>query len=189
METIRKFFSAAAAFVTGLIGTGIGAVFLVLGLFSVPLNVIAIMRIKGWDWWQALIATVILEIIPFFGQLAYVVLAVVGAYFLFEAKFDWREAIEPTPQIITFAQMTPEQFAKYKLGIPASFAKRCKQDFAEMNKLEGKLLAGQSAFCDCYGQLAYDLLTQEDFAYEEKTGSMPLETKNKIKAAVGERCN
>lgn len=189
MEPIRKFFSAAGAFVAGLIGTGLGAVFLALSLFSLPLNVIAIMRLKGWDWWQALIATVLLGIVPFFGQLAYIVLAFVGAYFLFEARFDWREAIEPTPQAITFAQMTPEQFAKYKLGIPTSFAKRCKRDFAEMNKLDGKLLAGQSALCECYGQLAYDLLTQEDLAYQEKTGSMPSETTNKIKAAVRERCN
>jgi len=189
MEPIRKFFSASAAFVGGLIGTGLGGVFFAFSLFSLPLNVIAIMRIKGWDWWQALIATVLLGIIPFFGQVAYVILAFVGAYFIFEAKFDWREAIEPTPQTITFAQMTPEQFASYKLGIPARFAKRCKQDFAEMNKLDGKLLAGQSAFCECYGQLAYELLTQDDLVYEENTGSMPSETTSKIKAAVTTRCN
>lgn len=98
MPSIRKFFSAAAAFVAWLLGTGVWGVFLFISLFFLPLNVIAIMRIKGWDWWSALIGAVVLGIVPLFGQLAFIVLAFVGAYFLIEAKFDWREAIEPTPQ-------------------------------------------------------------------------------------------
>ncbi len=186
MESIRKFFSAAAGFVAGLIGTGVWGVFLFLTLFSLPLNVIAIMRIKGLDWWPALIGAIILGIVPLFGQLAFIVLTFVGAYFLVEAKFDWREAVEPTPQ--TIAQMTPEQFAKYKLTIPPSFIKECKQEFAKMIWEEGKNLAWQNAICECTGQIAYELFTQEDFVYEEKTGSMSPEATDKLKAAVTSRC-
>jgi len=40
----------------GLIGTGDGGIFLIISLFSLPLNVIAIMWIKGWDWWPAVIS-------------------------------------------------------------------------------------------------------------------------------------
>jgi hypothetical protein len=188
MESIRKFFSAAAAYVAMLIGTGVWGVLLVITMFSLPLNMIAIMRIRGMDWWSALIAAILIGIIPLFGQLAFVGLAFVGAYFLIEARFDWKEAVEPTPQTITFAQMTPEQFAKYQLTIPASFAKRCKQDVAEENG-NGKIFARQSAFCECYAQLASELLTQEDFAFQEKTGSMSPEATDKMKAAVMNSCN
>jgi hypothetical protein len=115
MESIRKLFSTAAAFVVGLIGTGMLGIFLAIGLFSLPLNVIAIMRIEGWNWWAALIGAVILSIVPLVGHLAFIILAVVGGYFLIEAKFDWREAIDPTPQVLSFAQMTPEQFLPIRL--------------------------------------------------------------------------
>lgn len=107
MESIRKFFSAAAALAAGLIGTGVWGVFLFISLFSLPLNVIAIMRIKGWDWWPALIGAVVLGIVPLFGQIAFIVLAFVGAYFLIEAKFDWRKAIEPTPQTMAAPDEKP----------------------------------------------------------------------------------
>jgi hypothetical protein len=185
MESIRKVFSTAAVFVAGLSAWG---VLLFISLFSLPLNVIAIMRIKGLDWWPALIGAVVLGIVPLFGQLAFIVLTFVGAYFLIEAKFDWREAIERTPQTITFAQMTPEQFAKYQLTIPAGFTKRCKQEVAEMNGEDGKIFVQQSAFCECYAQIASELLTQEDFVYQEKTGSISPEATDKLKAAVTSRC-
>jgi hypothetical protein len=100
MESIRKIFSTLAAFVARSIGMGVGGVFLFISLFSLPLNVIAIMRIKGWDWWPALIGAVVLGIVPVFGQLAFIVLTFVGAYFLVEAKFDWREATASRPQIM-----------------------------------------------------------------------------------------
>jgi hypothetical protein len=188
MESIRKFFSAATAYVAMLLGTGVWGIFLVITMFSLPLNMIAIMRIRGLDWWSALIAAIIIGIFPLFGQLAFIVLAFVGAYFVIEARFDWKEAVEPTPQTITFAQMTPEQFAKYKLTIPASFTKRCKHDFAEENG-KGKIFARQSAFCECSAQLASELLTQEDFAFQEKAGSMSPEATNKMTGAVTTRCN
>jgi hypothetical protein len=90
-----------------LISSGALGVFLFISLFSLPLNVIAIMRIKGWDWWPALIGAVVLGIVPLFGQLAFIVLTFVGAYFLIEAKFDWREAIEPTPQTLAAPDEKP----------------------------------------------------------------------------------
>jgi hypothetical protein len=63
--------------------------------------------IKGWDWWPALIGAVVLGIVPLFGQLAIIVLTFVGAYFLIEAKFDWREAIEPTQQTLAAPDEKP----------------------------------------------------------------------------------
>jgi hypothetical protein len=45
--------------------------------------------------------------VPLFGQIAFMVLPFVGAYFLIEANFDWRKAIEPTPQTMAAPDEKP----------------------------------------------------------------------------------
>jgi hypothetical protein len=85
MEPIRKAFSAISTLVVRLIGTGIGGV-----LFLSQSFFFAAKRHCN------------LGIVPVFGQLAFIILTLVGAYFLIAAKFDWRESIEPTPQMPTW---------------------------------------------------------------------------------------
>ena len=42
-------------FLAGLLGSAIGLIMLIFSLFTLPLNVITIMRLTGWEWWTALI--------------------------------------------------------------------------------------------------------------------------------------
>jgi hypothetical protein len=84
---------------------------MVFGVLSIPLNVIAIMHLWGWEWWSALIAAAILGCIPVVGQIGFLVLAVMGGYFLVSANFNWREAVNPVNDL------SPERFNSYKESV------------------------------------------------------------------------
>lgn len=133
MEKIRNF-------VLGLAGTGIFVLFASFMVLSLPLNVVAIMRLQGWSWWAALLAATFFGAIPIIGQLGYLVLAFLGAYYLYAANFDWREAVSPMPRTISYQQLSAEEFSAYKRSMTDVLAKDCKLEIAARNGLNGRLL-------------------------------------------------
>jgi hypothetical protein len=165
----------------------LGAFFGICGLLSLPFNVLALMRLQGWSWWGALIGAMFLGAIPLIGQIGYIVLAFLGAYYFIEAKFDWREAISPSPQTLSLEEMSPQEFEKLRSVLHPIFVKRCKQELAETNNMKGKLLEGQAAFCECIGRLPFEVFTQEQIVAISKSG-WSTDTIGKLKAVAQSRC-
>src|SRR5262245_2729745 len=87
---------------------------LVLFALWLPFNIVAVMHLKGWEWWSALIAVLIFSVIPVVGQFGYVILGFVGAYFLYQADFNWSKAAYNIPETFSVRTLTPDRFKAFK---------------------------------------------------------------------------
>ncbi len=121
---------------------------------------LTLMRWYGWEWWLALLAAGLLVVfVPFLGQLAFLVLAVIGCYHLIEARFDWQAA--------AFHRIPDAQFqTEMKSGI----REQCEATLAAYAVRSNFSLP---AFCDCYSARMADALTQEDIAEGMKMNVLP----------------
>jgi hypothetical protein len=75
MNLIKGLLAAAAV----AMGSAAHFVFMALVIFSLPLNVIALMHWYDMEYWKALVTASVLGFIPVIGQIGYVVLTAVGA--------------------------------------------------------------------------------------------------------------
>ena len=92
---------------------------------------------------------VVIWIIPLVGQLAYVGLAFAGAFFLYQANFDWQSVAYPETKTISIAAMTSEQFDEYKKNITPQLERDCKRGALAQNSVDGKLPIQISKRCEC----------------------------------------
>ena len=156
-------------FVAGLLGSVFGLALLPLFFFSVPLSVIAVMRLTGWDWWGALITVVVGGVIPVVGWIGYVVATVLGAYYFIDADFSWRRAVSPEIETFRLGDLTPDEFSEFRdKVIRRDIERQCKRDVGQRFESEGKIPASVSDYCECYARVAASTFTQVDAAYLEK---------------------
>jgi hypothetical protein len=161
---------------------------MVLLVFSLPLNVIALMHWYDMEWWTALITTTALGFIPLFGQIGYVVLTVVGAYYFVDAGFDWKLAIHPAAKELNITELTEEQFDTFKNGLIPVLENRCKDDLQHQF---GKAASGpgMSRFCTCYAQTSVSIFTRADYDFQHAhNGDAPIGTMDRFENAVKARC-
>ncbi|WP_363348304.1 hypothetical protein [Methylocystis echinoides] len=185
---MKKVLDILSSMLLGTLGIGAWLAVVIIMVLSLPLNVIALMRLEGWSWWVALLSAVLLGAIPIFGQLGYVVLTFLGAYYFYVGNFDWREAVSPTPGTITYQQMTPKQFAQFKEASRETIAKTCKQAAASENNMGGKILPAQASLCDCVTKVALEKLTPDDATAMEKSSSAMREFFAGVAAEAKSRC-
>jgi hypothetical protein len=126
MNAVTRFSALARGAVTVILGLSTSMLIMGLMLFSIPLSVLSIMRLFGYEWWFALIAVVGLNIVPAIGQIATLVLTIMGAYYFISAGGNWREAVYPTPQTFSFTDMPANTFSKLKTT--SSFPKQFTAD-------------------------------------------------------------
>jgi hypothetical protein len=100
---------AIFALITGLLGSTVGLLFAVFGLMSLPLGVVATMHLTGWSWFGAIIGVLLFSCIPLVGQIGYLILAVMGAYYLWTANFDWQQAAYPSAQTFSVATLSESE--------------------------------------------------------------------------------
>jgi hypothetical protein len=182
------FLNAIGSVLAMIFGSAVGLIFLALSLLALPLSVVAVMHLWGWEWWSALIGILIFICIPAFGQLGCVVLTIMGAYYVYQADFKWRDAAYPTPQTFSVATLTPDKFAAYKQTTLLPMLRRvCLEEAKKTNAFEGKVPLAVSNFCDCYVQLSVDAMTQDDLVMYERTKNYSDAAKKRIVAA-GQRC-
>ncbi len=131
-------------------------------LFSLPLAMLTLMRWYGWEWWHALVAASLLGIIPFFGQLAFLVLAVIGCYHLTETRFDWQAA--------AFHRIPDVQFSHLQTKMKSDIREQCEATGAASAV---RFNFSLPAFCDCYSVRMAGALTQEDLAESMKMNAPP----------------
>ena len=173
-----------------MLGTGVYVVILGVMALSFPLSVLASMHLFEWTWWSASIAMTLIWIIPVVGQLAYVGLAFAGAFFLYQANFDWQSVAYPEPKTISIAAMTPEQFDRFKKNMVPQFERYCKQEALAQNSVDGKLPIPISKRCECIARVLPDIFSRDEFAYlESHDGQPPQAGKDRVRSAVAQRCD
>jgi hypothetical protein len=135
--------------IAGTPGTAGCLIVSIFFIFSLPLTVVALMREFGLVWWSAMLVAVMGAFIPLVGQIGYIILAAMGAYFLFQSGFDWETASEYRDMTAEVEQMTPEQFEVYKQKVVNPVYKsKC---IAEVTRARNDLNASKvEAYCDCY---------------------------------------
>ena len=175
--------------IAAILGSAFSLLMLVVAIFSLPLTVIALMRWMGWEWLTALIAAVLLNVIPIAGQIAYVVLTIAGAYFLVSAGFNWQQAVYgPAVTATTWEEMSPSVFDEYKARvIKPELAKKCREETkGRYGTADGKIPVVVSNWCDCYAGVSVALLTQADMIAHEKARAPSPEFTNRLKAELSQ---
>lgn len=124
----------------------------------------------------------------FFGQLAYVGLAIAGAIYFYQAHFDWRTAVYPEQKTISIAEMTDRQFDTFRKSVAPDLERGCKQE-AQQHAVDGKIPLTFAKYCECVARTAATVLSRGDFEYEETNGRMPDDAKARLKSAVIEHCS
>lgn len=77
------------------IGLTIGWSFFVFSLLAVPLSVVTLMRWFSLSWPLALLCAFGVTLIPLAGRFTYLGLALIGAYYVFDAGFSFSGAVGP----------------------------------------------------------------------------------------------
>ncbi len=189
MNAIKGYFSALAAIVTSLTRSAVGIFLLVFIVLAIPLNVVAYMRFFEWHWWLALPCALILVFIPILGWIGLIVFAVLGGFYLADAGFDWKVATHAAKPAGSFTTMTIMEFDNYRRNVmPEGLAKACKEDIGKGLGTGNQLPVRASNYCECYGQVSADTLTQSDLAYREVHGTYTDEARARVKDAILSRC-
>jgi len=189
MKAIKGYFAALNAIVKSLTRSALGILLLAALALSIPLAAAALMRMFEWHWWIALPFAIFLIFVPVLGWLAVIVFAVFGGVYLAGAGFDWQLATHTARPAGSFAKMTIIQFDEYRRNImPAGLAKACKEAQGKYLGTGDQLPIRASNYCDCYGQVSADTLTQEDLAYHEEHGAYTENATARMRDALHSRC-
>jgi hypothetical protein len=174
--------------VGGALG-GAAYLFVMLILFlGIPLGVIALMRLFGWEWWTALIAIIIGGIIPLVGPIAGVILAFLGAYYMIDAGFDWRIATGQEPKVFDLRQLSDAEFDRYKTTVLVpQFETYCKQQAADRLGLDGAIPSSSITFCECYAKTIVSSFSKDEFMNNQLAGELTPEQQRRI-AFAAELC-
>jgi hypothetical protein len=180
------------AILGGLLGSALGLMMLGFGILSFPLNILAVMHLWGWEWWSAAIGVTFFVCIPALGQIGYLVLAVMGGYYLWQADFNWREAAtSQTPTTFSFESLSPEKLSEFKAKqIKPNLERSCKSDAKGLaGSLDGKIPIAAANMCECYARVYVEIITKEDLVYQEThRGGYPTDFENRVKTALRVRC-
>lgn len=156
---MRKSFN----WVVGFLGVGAGLIISAIALFAFPLSVVAQMRMFGLSWWQALLGSSIILLIPLLGQIAFLVSAIVGTYYLVAAKFHISAAINPPIQTVDITKVSPEKFMAWKARfLKPNFREQCQQELVRKMGVDGKLPTIAASYCDCVTRIIIEEIRQED---------------------------
>jgi hypothetical protein len=166
-----------------------GAGFLVFNLlfvFAIPLNVVAYMRLFGWEIWTAIISAILISIIPALGQLCMFVMTFVGAYFVVAAHFNFKEAVVPPPmEVVRTADLTSEQFARLRAKMRPQVEAYCLRESETRYAIDGKLPSFVSDFCSCAASAAVTAMTKDDLDDPQHPS---LAFRTRLKQAMTDNC-
>jgi hypothetical protein len=180
---------AILAWIAGLLGSTVGLLFAVFGLLSLPLSVVATMHLTGWSWFGAIIGVLIFSCIPLVGQLGYLILAIMGAYYLWSANFDWQQAAYPPTQTFSVSTLSDSELQRFKGDVVRrGFEKACKSDALKANGFDGKLPARAASQCECFATNFAAKLTRDDLIAFEKSGQYPDELQQRLGIELRRAC-
>lgn len=175
--------------ITGLLGSTFGLMISVFALFSLPLNVIALMHLFGWSWFGALVGAILFACIPFIGQLSFLILAVMGAYYVWDAKFDWQKAASPSTKTFSISTLSETELARFKTEVVGpGFEQACKAEALKSVGFDGKLPARAASQCECFATNFAARLTRADMIAFEKSGQYPDDLQQRVGSEIRRAC-
>jgi hypothetical protein len=173
----------------GLFGSAFGLLIAGLAIFSLPLNVLAVMHLTGWSWFGALVAVIFFSCIPLFGQLGYIVLTVMGAYYFWSADFDWRKAAYPPTQTFSVSTLSDAEFQRFKTDVVRpNLEKACKEAALKSSGFDGKLSTPVASRCECIAATFASIVNRDDLMGYEKSGEYSTEVQQRTAAEVRRVC-
>lgn len=147
------------------------------------------MHLTGWSWFGAIIGVLLFAFIPYVGQLGYLVLAIMGAYYLWVANFDWREAAYPSTQTLSVSTLSDSELERFTADVVRrGFEQACKSDALKTNGFDGKLSARAASQCECFATNFAKNLTRDDLIAFEKSGRYPDETQQRLGTELRRAC-
>ncbi|WP_168856162.1 hypothetical protein [Bradyrhizobium brasilense] len=175
--------------VSGLVGSTFGLIISAFALFSLPLNVIALMHLFGWSWFGALVGTILFACIPFIGQLGFLILAVMGAYYVWDAGLDWHKAAYPSTKTFSISMLSEAELERFKAEVVRpGFEQACKAEALKTVGFDGKLPARAASQCECFATNFAAKLTRADMAAFEKDGRYPDDLQQRAGSEVRRAC-
>ena len=158
-------------------------------LLSLPLNVLAVMHLFGWSWFGALVGVLLFSCIPFIGQFGYLILAAMGAYYLWAANFDWQKVAYPPTGTFSISTLTEAELERFKTDVVRrSFEQSCKSDALKTAGFDGKLPARVASQCECFATNFAAQLTRDDMITFEKSGKYPDDLQQRVGTEVRRAC-
>jgi hypothetical protein len=180
---------AIFAWIGGVLGSTVGLLFAVFGILSLPLSVLATMHLTGWSWFGAIIGVVLFSCIPVVGQIGYFVLAIIGAYYLWSAGFDWQQAAYPPAQTFSVSNLTDSELERFKGDVVRRrLEQACKSTALKTNGFDGKLPARVASQCECIATNFAAKLTRDDLIAYEKLGRYAEELERRLAIEVWGAC-
>jgi len=178
------------ALITGLFGSTFGLVIAAFALLSLPLNVIAVMHLFGWSWFGALICVVLFSCIPFFGQLGYFIFAIMGAYYLWTADFDWQRSTYPPTKTFSVSALSDIELERFKSDVVRpGFERACKSESLKTSGFDGKIPTRLASLCECFATNFAAKLSRDDMIGFEKSGQYPDEVQQRLGPELRRACD
>jgi len=175
--------------ITGLLGSTVGLLFAAFGLLSLPLSMVAVMHLTGWSWFSAIVGILVFSWIPLVGQLGYLVLAVMGAYYLWTANFDWQQAVYPPAQTFSVSTLSDTELERFRTDVVRrGFEKACKSDAIKALGFDGKLPTRAASQCECFATNFAAKLTRDDLIAYERSGQYPEDLQQRLGIELRRAC-
>lgn len=175
--------------ISGLVGSTFGLMISAFALFSLPLNVIALMHLLGWSWFGALVGAILFACIPFIGQLGFLILAVMGAYYVWDANFDWHKAAYPSTKTFSISTLSDAELERFKTEVVRpGFEQACKAEALKIVGFDGKLPARAATQCECFATNFAGRLSRADMVAFEKDGRYPDDLQQRVGTEVRRAC-
>jgi hypothetical protein len=185
----RGMIGALLGVITSLLGSAFGLMIGVFGLLSLPLNVIAVMHLFGWTWFGALVGVILFACIPYIGQLGFLILAVMGGYYVWDANFDWHKAAYPPTKTFSIATLSEAELERFKTEVVRpGFEQACKSEALKTVGFNGKLPARAASQCECFATNFANKLTRADMMAFEKAGRYPDDLQQRLGTEVRRAC-
>jgi hypothetical protein len=182
---IKMFFGM----ITGLLGSTFGLIITAFGLLSLPLNVVAAMHIFGWSWFGALVGVILFACIPYIGQLGFLILAAMGAYYVWDANFDWQKAAYPSIKTFSVVTLSDADLERFKTEVVRpGFENACKAEALKTAGFDGKLSARAASKCECFATNFVARLARADMIAFEKSGQYPDDMQQRVGTEIRSAC-
>jgi hypothetical protein len=131
-----------------------------------------------------MISVVIMLVIPGFGQLAYAAFAFVGAYYLYQADFDWRTATNPPTKTFAVSELSSEQFAEFvRTKLRPQLRDGCIESSKQKFGFQGMVPKSVPQFCDCLARATFEGMTQKEFVESSHLDKMPPAVRERLEKA------
>lgn len=112
-----------------------------------------------------------------------------GAYYLWAANFDWREAAYPALQTFSVSTLSDGELERFKADVVRrGFEQACKSDALKTNGFNGKLSERAASQCECFASNFAAKLTRDDLIAFEKSGRYPDELQQRLGIELRRTC-